>query len=90
MIRQRCARCGKRLKKGGVSYRFRAELISAFDGYIYETPGKIEDKLEKIEKATEGLSSEDLEEQVYKKYEYLVCAECRDILDDFIEQKDLQ
>lgn len=80
-----CLRCGKRLKKGGVAYNLRAELISTFDGYIsVGEKTDIQELLDKLKGSLEGLSAEELEEQVYKKHEYQVCGDCRDEIDRFL------
>lgn len=82
--RKRCARCGKRLKKEGSFYVLKAELVSSFDGYLPENDKSLEERLAKIENEIEGLSEEELAEQVYKKFEYFVCGECRDEINDFL------
>lgn len=83
--KKRCTKCGTRIKKGGVAYWLKAELVSEFDGYIY--PDKKTDLkgfIEKINIELEGQSPEEIEEQIYKKFEYLVCVRCRDELDRFL------
>jgi hypothetical protein len=84
-LKARCARCGKRLKKGGVSYRLRAELISRFDGYIQDKGKDLDETLEKIESDVAGMSEEELEKQVYQKIEYIVCSSCRDEIERFLD-----
>ena len=82
---RRCARCGRRLRKGGVYYTLTAELASSFDGYIIEGGNGFEERLEKIQSEVAGLNEEELQEQVYKKYEYLVCSGCRDEIDRLLK-----
>lgn len=84
--KKRCAKCGKRIKKGGVSYWLKAELISAFDGYIYsDEKTDLRDFIDKVNIEVEGQSPEEIEEQIYKKFEYLVCVRCRDEVDKFLD-----
>jgi DNA-directed RNA polymerase subunit RPC12/RpoP len=83
--KNRCARCGKRLKKGGSSYRLKAELISYFDGYISDKGESLGAALAKIESEVAGLDEEELEKQVYRKLEYIVCPSCRDEIERFLE-----
>ncbi len=78
--KSRCARCGKRFKKGGPAFRLKAELISHFDGYIADSRETLGDLVEKIENQMLDLTEEDLEKQIYQKFEYLVCPSCRDEL----------
>jgi len=86
--RKRCAKCGKRLKKGGSFYVLKAELISSFDGYIPDDNIELGEKIREIEDEVERLSEEKLAEQVYKKFEYYVCPECRDDIDEFLKTED--
>ncbi len=80
--KKRCAKCGTRIKKGGVAYWLKAELISAFDGHIHsDEKTDLKNYIDKVNVELEGQSSEEIEEQIYKKFEYLVCAKCRDELD---------
>ncbi len=83
--RKRCERCGKRIKKGAVAYRLKAELISSFDGYLsIKENTSMHDLLEELKDSFEGLSAKELEEQVYKLHEYMICTSCRDEIDRFL------
>ncbi len=83
--KNRCARCGKRLKKGGSAYRLKAELISHFDGYIRVNPNEsIEETIDKIHSKLEKINGDEIEKQVYQKFEYLVCPPCRDEVEKFL------
>ena len=87
--KNRCARCGKRIRKGGIFYRLKAELISGFDGQIFvDEKLDLEAFVEKVRERLDDLSSEEIEQQVYKKHEYVTCSECRDEIDNFLESKD--
>ena len=84
--KKRCAKCGKRIRKGGVAYWLKAELISAFDGYICsDEKTDLKDFIDKVNVELEGQSPEEIEEQVYKKFGYLVCPGCRDELDRLLD-----
>src|SRR3989304_2839454 len=83
--KNRCARCGKRIKKGGTFYRLKAELISSFDGHItVDQKQDIKDLIEKTKAELEGLSEEEIEAQVYKSFDYFVCPGCRDEIAGFL------
>ena len=83
--KHRCARCGKRFKKGGISYRLKAELISHFDGYI-DVSGKkgLKEIIDKINMDLSGLTKKQIEKQVYQKFEYIICPDCRDEIEAFL------
>ena len=83
--KSRCARCGKRLKKGGSAYLLKAELISHFDGYIPANPkDTLTATLDKIHSELDKLTEDEIEKQVYQKFEYLVCPACRDEVEKFL------
>ncbi len=80
--KKRCSKCGTRIKKGGVAYWLKAELISAFDGHInFDEKTDLKNYIDTVNVELEGQSPEEIEEQIYKKFEYLVCTKCRDELD---------
>ncbi|OGC93756.1 MAG: hypothetical protein A2W25_06480 [candidate division Zixibacteria bacterium RBG_16_53_22] len=84
-MKSRCARCGKRLKKGGCAYRLKAELISHYDGYIRVNPNdSMTATLDKINSELSKLTEDEIERQVYRKFEYLVCPACRDEVEKFL------
>jgi DNA-directed RNA polymerase subunit RPC12/RpoP len=82
--KNRCARCGKRFKKGGPAYRLKAELISHFDGYINDSRKGLKELVEEIEPLIENMAGEELERQIYQKFEYVVCPSCRNEIDGFL------
>jgi hypothetical protein len=78
----RCDLCGKRFKKGGTRYRINLEVVSDFDGYIEDFSKKpddyLQEKVEKILEQTQGMTEQELEEEVYLKRNWLVCVSCRE------------
>ena len=82
--KKRCAKCGKRLKKGGAAYRLKAELISDFDGYLPMTNKDLSQQLIDIEDLVQGKDEKELMEQVYIKFDHLLCQECRDKLESHL------
>ncbi len=85
-MKNRCARCGKRFKKGGPSYRLRAELTSNFDGYIqYNDKTDLAAKIEELNTEMDNMSADEIEKQVYEKFEYIICPECRDEIAKFLD-----
>lgn len=88
--KKRCMRCGKRIKKGGIAYRLKAELISSFNGFLtVNEKTNMHDLLVELKESFEGLSAKELEEQVYKLHEYTICASCRDEIDRFLSTEKL-
>jgi hypothetical protein len=86
--KKRCSRCGRRIKKGGIAYRLKAELISSFDGYLtINERANMHDLLEELKESFGGLSAKELEEQVYKLHEYMICTSCRDEIDRFLSME---
>jgi DNA-directed RNA polymerase subunit RPC12/RpoP len=86
--KQRCTRCGKRFKKGGLAYRIKAELLSHFDGHIRDSGESLAELVEKIERDMENVSEEQLEKQIYQKFDYIVCPACRDEIERFLQPPD--
>lgn len=87
-VKNRCARCGKRLKRGAVSYRLKAELISRFDGYISGKSGSLQETLDKLGAEIGDMSEKELGKQVYQKFEYIVCPSCRDDLERLLSPEE--
>jgi len=86
--KQRCRRCGKRFKKGGLAYRLKAELLSHFDGHIRDTGESMAELVGKIEEEMEEMTEEQLEKQIYQKFDYIVCPSCRDEIERFLNPPD--
>jgi hypothetical protein len=82
--KQRCARCGKRLKKGGMAYRLKAELLSHFDGYLHDSGDGLAELVSKIGTEMEQLTEEELEKQIYQRFDYIICPVCRDEIEHFL------
>ena len=88
-LKTRCARCGKRIKKGGVSYQFKAELISSFDGHITSSQHEsMSEILARLDSELDELSEEQIEKQIYHKIEYIVCPVCRDEIEKYLETQE--
>ena len=84
IVKSRCARCGKRLRKGGPAYRLKAELLSHFDGHIRGGNKGLGELVEEIESLMKNMTEEELEKQIYQKFEYIVCPSCRDEIEHFL------
>ncbi len=85
-MKNRCARCGKRFKKGGQSYRLKAELISHFDGFLeYNDKRNLDEKLAELNAEMENMSEAEITKQVYEKFEYIICPSCRNEIAYFLE-----
>ena len=84
IAKSRCARCGKRLRKSGPAYRLKAELVSHFDGRIGGSNKGLGELVEEIESLMKDMTEEQLQKQVYQKFEYIVCPSCRDEIERFL------
>jgi len=90
MKKRRCHLCGKRLKKGGLKYHLKAELISDFDGYLSVPYDQKKDYAQEIKDtiaASKGKSDKELEEEVYQKFEFLFCPDCKTRLVSFLKSR---
>lgn len=80
--KERCARCGKRLKKGGLKYNIKVQVVSDFDGYLEDYSKKPQDYLEKkllkLERDFQDKTEEELLEDIYIEKSLLTCESCRD------------
>lgn len=72
---EECSRCGRKLKRGETKYVIYISIVSDFDGVL--PVGEDEDIQELIESG-EGLSEEELNNEVYEEMAFLVCKSCRD------------
>jgi len=91
MKKRRCHLCGKRLKKGGLKYHLKAELISDFDGYLSVPYNEKKDYAQEIKETVEALkgkSGKELEEEVYQKFELLLCVDCKKRLVSFLKSRE--
>jgi len=78
-----CAQCGRRLKRGGLKYNIKIQVVSDFDGYLEDYRRKpldyLEKKLQTLERDLAYRTSKELEEDVNLERVFLVCEECRDV-----------
>ena len=63
-------------------------MISHFDGHIRDTGESLAELVAKIEQEMEQMTQKQLEKQVYQKIEYLVCPDCRDEIERFLNLSD--
>ena len=66
----------------------KAELVSHFDGYI-ESTKDLSQTLSEINGELEKMTGDQIEKQIYQKFEYLVCQTCRDELARFLELEEI-
>ena len=63
-----------------MKYHLKAELISDFDGYLslpYDEKKDYAQEIKDTVEASKGKSEKELEEEVYQKFEFLLCPDCR-------------
>jgi hypothetical protein len=59
-------------------------LLSHFDGHIQDSGKSLAELVEKIEQETEQMTADQLEKQIYQKFDYIVCPVCRDEIEQFL------
>lgn len=81
-----CARCGRRLERGRTYYIVTVTLTAEEEGEIAE--GIPEGGFEAILSQVEDKSGQELEEEVYQRFQFILCKPCRDVFVDFPLGKD--
>ena len=92
----KCLKCSKKFKEGDLKYKINIFISSDFDGVLNETDENLEfdDIMEEIEKR----DPEELEDEVHKEIDFILCKTCRDFfvkdlselqIKQIIEDKDL-
>jgi hypothetical protein len=72
-----CARCGQRLERGRTYYIVTVTLTAEVEGGLPE--GHFEGGLEAIFNQVQKKSAQELEEEVYQRFQFLLCKPCRDV-----------
>jgi len=72
-----CARCGRRLERGITYYIVTVTLTAEVEGGIFQ--GRGEGDLEAIFSQVREKSAQELEEEVYQRFQFLLCKPCRDV-----------
>jgi hypothetical protein len=77
MSSQKCSRCNKAIHSGDVCYRLTIKVCADFDGVINIKDQQInlEEEFEKAKSYPEEL----LEEEVYRKFDFVLCPRCKEI-----------
>lgn len=78
MQKLRCHCCGRELPKGSLKYIVEIRSFADFDGYLEDYGGDVEEGINELLEAIEGMDPESLEEDVSKELIYILCKACRD------------
>lgn len=78
MQKLRCHSCGRELPKGTLKYILEVRSFADFDGYLEEFEGDLEEGINDILDAMEGVDPKLLEEDVTKEQIFILCKPCRD------------
>ena len=77
---QSCQFCKKELPPGSLFYECRTRIISGFDGFLPQTKQSLESTVHEILRETEGKTAEELREDVYQEFCFILCNDCRLLL----------
>ncbi len=66
------------MPKGGLKYVVEIKSFADFDGYLEEYHGEVEEGINELLDAMEGMDATTLEEDVYHELIYILCKDCRD------------
>src|SRR3990172_3617907 len=92
----RCLKCGKKFKESELKYKINIMVSSTFDGILNEKDEDLE--LDAIVNEIKKREPEELEDEVYKEINFVLCKPCRDFfvkdltdlqIKQIIEDKDL-
>jgi len=74
-----------------LKYHLKVELISDFDGYLsvpYNEKKNYAQEIKDTVEALKGKSGKELEEEVYQKFEFLLCPDCKRRLVSFLKSRE--
>ena len=74
-----------------MKYHLKAEFISDFDGYLSVPYNEKKNYAQEIKDTVEALkdkSGKELEEEVYQKFELLLCVDCKKRLVSFLKSRE--
>lgn len=74
-----------------MKYHLKAEFISDFDGYLsvpYDEKKNYAQEIKDTVEALKGKSGKELEEEVYQKFELLLCVDCKKRLVSFLKSRE--
>jgi len=79
MTLYKCDICGKNLKKEELRYRIKIEACAVYEQneiHIADLIRNHQEEIIQLIKKMEEMSAEELEEQIYKKFEFDLCPNC--------------
>ena len=86
MKKRRCCQlCKKSLPPGTTFYECRTRIISGFDGCLPQSEQSLERVVKEVLKETEGKSADELMENVYQEFCFILCNDCRLIFRDRLQ-----
>src|SRR3989338_2391926 len=73
----KCLKCWKKFGEGELKYKINMVVASDFDGVLGESEEEME--IDELIEEIENKEPEELEDEVYKEVNFLLCKPCRDI-----------
>jgi hypothetical protein len=78
MSKQRfCQFCKKNIPPGSTFFESRIQIISGYDGCLPETDCGLEGVVREVLKGSKEKSAEELMEDVYQEFQFVLCNDCR-------------
>ncbi|MEW6265904.1 MAG: hypothetical protein AB1641_22760 [Thermodesulfobacteriota bacterium] len=79
-MRPSCQKCGRLLQPGELSYQVKIELVSTFDGYIEESPGDVDQEIDKLLETLAHQNPKQAADDVAQTIMLTLCRNCRNRL----------
>jgi hypothetical protein len=78
MVKAICRRCGAQIPVGRVKYDVHVEIVADFDGFLPEPTEEEEEEgaFADALREAEGLTAEELEDDVHQEYTLVLCRPC--------------
>lgn len=85
MIKYLCDRCSAMIELNRARFVLRIELFAAYDGLEIRSVQELQERdirseIQQLLKKLESMDSKQLEREVYSRYEFDLCKNCRDLL----------
>jgi len=94
MIKYLCDRCSALIEQSRARFTLRVELFTAYDGLEIRSSEELNSRdiraeIQQLIKEMQGMDPKQLEREVYARYEFDLCKECRDQLLEQFESRRL-
>ena len=94
MIKYLCDRCSALIEQSRARFTLRVELFAAYEGLEIRSAEELKSRdiraeIEQLLNKMQGMDPQQLEREVYARYEFDLCKECRDQLLEQFEARRL-